>query len=605
MPRARSKGRSRPTPPVDPTIEPVAFVEQVLATLPKDHPSFTSPDLINCCVCLSQLNPNNNHKHSDFFRLTCCGNGIHKECANAIDRQSQTWCDNCDMYHRTNGPPKCPLCRAVLIPSQGAYVEEEFEGACEEEEDNRLWRWATKGSAWATYMVAKKLTPASAWLKDEYLKEAANLGYAPAQYHLAKQCHKSELYAEECSYLTLAADQGHLLSIAQLAQRYYSGQGVAQNYNTTGALLLVAAQHKKAMGSQAAHVLGMLGHMFSKRLFDRARRYSAEESSKLAAGFWTMAIGVKSNGRYHALALAALGNLYYNGIGVEKDDTSAFALWLRAAADPSSAHQNLRMVARCYERGRGVEKSWKHAVKWHKKAAAKGNVDSQFDLGNMSDGGLSILPPRGIELNFETAEHYYEMAAKQDHALAAYCLSVLRQDDGDARGARWWSKSAVNMARTKSTTQVVQCRRTNCTTSALVQWLRWTGCCFCVAYSSFFLDCDASSCNPVANGAFASCYLPVLLLFIYFCNIRLDNRELVERGYLFCAGQGFHVWLKYYDSSSPVWLAKIVQRELVSGVLFVVYLALWLHLCSTLIRLENERLLQELKKQREASYYED
>ena len=223
----------------------------------------------------------------------------------------------------------------------------------------------------------------------------------------------------------------------------------------------------------------------------------------------------------------------------------------------------------------------------------------------MYDGGLSILPPRYFRnlRDFDNAEYYYEMAAKQNHALAANCLSALLQDDGDARSARWWLNSAVNTAKERTTHSLRWwwCnRRSECKTCAPVRCLQWLGLLGCVAFSFFFLDCDASSCNPVANGAFAWCFLPVLFLFIYFCNIRLDSGESVEMAYIFCVFQGLHVWLRYRDSSSSLFANVHV---LGMGVMSVVSLASWLHLCRTLFKLENERILQEFEKQREASLY--
>ena len=70
--------------------------------------------------------------------------------------------------------------------------------------------------------------------------------------------------------------------------------------------------------------------------------------------------------------------MYENGRGVERDYKMA-AEWYRKAAEQgySEAQYNLGM---CYEAGRGVEQDDKEAVEWYRKAAEKGNKDAKKAL---------------------------------------------------------------------------------------------------------------------------------------------------------------------------------------------------------------------------------
>ena len=77
-----------------------------------------------------------------------------------------------------------------------------------------------------------------------------------------------------------------------------------------------------------------------------------------------------------------------------------------------------------YEEGRGVEKNYVDAAKYYKLAADRGYADAQFALGNMYEDG------RGVDMKDEVeAARLYNLAANQFHAGAHFALGKM-YDDG-------------------------------------------------------------------------------------------------------------------------------------------------------------------------------
>src|SRR5690554_660305 len=65
-----------------------------------------------------------------------------------------------------------------------------------------------------------------------------------------------------------------------------------------------------------------------------------------------------------------------------------------------------------YYHGRKVERSYKRAVKWIRKAAKQGDATGQFNLGVCYYNG------QGVERSYKTAVKWYRKAAKQGDTKA-------------------------------------------------------------------------------------------------------------------------------------------------------------------------------------------
>lgn len=84
-------------------------------------------------------------------------------------------------------------------------------------------------------------------------------------------------------------------------------------------------------------------------------------------------------------AQAILGQMYYRGIGVNRDSVQA-AEWFRKAAEQGLASaQNCLGVL--YQKGEGIAKDYAKAVEWYRKAAAQGD---ELAINNLRILGESI-----------------------------------------------------------------------------------------------------------------------------------------------------------------------------------------------------------------------
>jgi TPR repeat protein len=83
-----------------------------------------------------------------------------------------------------------------------------------------------------------------------------------------------------------------------------------------------------------------------------------------------------------------LGNRYYYGKGVAKDQTDGVKWYRKAAAQNYSKAQN--KLGYCYESGEGVAKDLVEAVKWYRKAADLNDAGGQYNLGRCYYKGTGV-----------------------------------------------------------------------------------------------------------------------------------------------------------------------------------------------------------------------
>ncbi|MBQ9329317.1 MAG: sel1 repeat family protein [Solobacterium sp.] len=106
-------------------------------------------------------------------------------------------------------------------------------------------------------------------------------------------------------------------------------------------------------------------------------------------------------------ALAAVGELYYRGIGIEKDFEQAFRYY-RKAADMGNASA-LRRLASCYEQGLGTTPDMEAALLCYEDASEKGDALATLRLGDYYRNGLNPL----ITKDMLKATDYYLAALQQ------------------------------------------------------------------------------------------------------------------------------------------------------------------------------------------------
>jgi TPR repeat protein len=151
--------------------------------------------------------------------------------------------------------------------------------------------------------------------------------------------------------------------------------------------------------------------------------------SDAGAAHWYLQAAV--NGSH--LARFALGAMYAVGRGVDQSDEAA-VYWF------AQANQH-RFVADAYACGFGVEQDVTRARELYEELAARGDVDAQFQLGNM------LSEACGAPLDDAAAARWYEEAAQSGHPEAQIALShMTRQGLGVAPNPPWayhWAEVAI------------------------------------------------------------------------------------------------------------------------------------------------------------------
>ncbi|EIE24098.1 HCP-like protein [Coccomyxa subellipsoidea C-169] len=116
-------------------------------------------------------------------------------------------------------------------------------------------------------------------------------------------------------------------------------------------------------------------------------------------------------------AMAHLGHMYANGVGVAASNESALDWFDRAARrnHPSGQYG----LGYLHLSGYGVPKDAKKAFKYFTSASEQGHVESWFHLGVMHLNGW------GTKANAQQALTFFNMASKLGHVLAQYNLAML------------------------------------------------------------------------------------------------------------------------------------------------------------------------------------
>jgi len=121
-------------------------------------------------------------------------------------------------------------------------------------------------------------------------------------------------------------------------------------------------------------------------------------------------------------ALYRLAKLYETGQGVGQDSKTARQLTERAARGGNRIAMHDLALYYAEEGGRGgVKMDMPTAASWFEKAAQRGVVDSQYNLGILFESG------QGLPQDLESALVWYSIAGAQGDQMAAGRVNVLRQ----------------------------------------------------------------------------------------------------------------------------------------------------------------------------------
>jgi TPR repeat protein len=107
-----------------------------------------------------------------------------------------------------------------------------------------------------------------------------------------------------------------------------------------------------------------------------------------------------------AVAQTRIGWLHQKGLGVPKNDKEAIKWYRLAAAQGNdSAQSNL---GKMYQTGEGVPLDYHEAIKWSRLAADQGNTRGETNLGTMYANG------QGVPRDYDQAVKLFRLAAQRD-----------------------------------------------------------------------------------------------------------------------------------------------------------------------------------------------
>jgi hypothetical protein len=150
---------------------------------------------------------------------------------------------------------------------------------------------------------------------------------------------------------------------------------------------------------------------------------------------WYLKAAQKGN----AKAEFAIGQLYENGFGTNRDYKEAMKWFLKASVKDHADAEN--EIGNLYSAGQGVEQDDAEALKWYLKSADKGNPLAECNVGVGYDFG------KGVMVDYQQAVSWYLKASAQNNIQADFNLGVLyengkgvKQDKTEA--VKWYQKAA-------------------------------------------------------------------------------------------------------------------------------------------------------------------
>jgi TPR repeat protein len=116
----------------------------------------------------------------------------------------------------------------------------------------------------------------------------------------------------------------------------------------------------------------------------------------------------------HLSANYNLGDIYYDGRGVEQDYNKAIEYYKIAAGEGDSNAQN--RLGYMYANDQETKKDVDSAIKWYRKAAEQNHSTANYNLGDIYYEG------QGVEQDYSKAIEYYKIAAGGGHNGAQFQL---------------------------------------------------------------------------------------------------------------------------------------------------------------------------------------
>lgn len=115
----------------------------------------------------------------------------------------------------------------------------------------------------------------------------------------------------------------------------------------------------------------------------------------------------------------ALGAMYLEGLGVQKNPEQSMR-WLMRAAENGVVDAE-KLLGDVFSTGLAGGKNYPESIKWYERAAHKENTDAQATLG------LMIANGRGVSKDLVKGAMWLDLASAQGHEGAKNSLDLLKQ----------------------------------------------------------------------------------------------------------------------------------------------------------------------------------
>lgn len=118
-------------------------------------------------------------------------------------------------------------------------------------------------------------------------------------------------------------------------------------------------------------------------------------------------------------AMFIVGGLYMKGLGTPVNRAEAFKWLYDAAINGRSSKESQKILAEFFLTGQGVPQNYTEALQWYERAAEGGDTEAQNELAYLYFTG------QRVERDYEKAYHWFKQAAEQGYALAQYNVGIL------------------------------------------------------------------------------------------------------------------------------------------------------------------------------------
>ncbi|RHZ75175.1 hypothetical protein Glove_217g143 [Diversispora epigaea] len=141
------------------------------------------------------------------------------------------------------------------------------------------------------------------------------------------------------------------------------------------------------------------------------------------------------------IALNLVAYCHDIGIGVEKNEEKAFELYLKSAKRGILLAQS--NVGLCYEYGKGITRDEAKGFQWYMKEALTRGINAMFNVGCCYCNGI------GVGVDEKEAFKWFLKAAEKEHKVAQFNLGIYYEygygiDNDLVKAFEWFKKGAEN-----------------------------------------------------------------------------------------------------------------------------------------------------------------